>query len=375
MEFIVSKREFVRGLARVQNVADKKGTMPILTNVLLSAEGTALRLAATDLLLAVASTVGADVRKPGSVALPARSLFEMVKALPDGDVTVLVGPNNSAKITGGRRRFEIVGMAGKDFPSLPSPGSSEMRDLPVDALIELIGLTSFSMSTDDTRPHLAGALLENEDTALRMVTTDGHRLSKAEKTLTSSASSKLSLLIPAKGVHELKRLLDEAAAERRADEPSPAVAIGQSGSNVFFRREGTLMAIKLVEAEFPAYQQVIPSGGDRHAQMPRVTLLEALRAVSLVSSDRTSGVRMQFAPGKLTISSENPDVGAGSDELDAKLDGEPLTVGFNARYLIDVLSALGDDDVMIDMAGELDPGVIRPAGHRGFLGVIMPMRI
>ncbi|MEI8255005.1 MAG: DNA polymerase III subunit beta [Deltaproteobacteria bacterium] len=376
MEFVVSKREFVKGLARVQNVADKRAAMPILTNVLVQADATGLHLAATDLMLSVSSTVAADVRKAGSVALPAKSVFEMVKALPEGEISVVVGPNFSARVTGGRRRFEIVGMPGDDFPALPSPGSAEMRDLPIDAVADLIAMTSFSMSSDETRPHLAGALLENDGMVLRMVTTDGHRLSKGEKRVSTAAKSPMSLLVPAKGIHELKRLLDEAKGEKKPEDGSPlTVAVGQSGSNVFLRREGTQMAVKLVEAAFPAYQQVIPQSNDRSARVSRSGLLEALRAVSLVSADRTSGVKLQFTANKLIISSENPDVGAGSDEIESDLTGEPLTIGFNSRYLIDVLNALSSDEVALDMSGELDPGVVRPAGSDEFVGVIMPMRI
>jgi DNA polymerase-3 subunit beta len=375
MEFVVSKREFVKGLARVQNVADKKAAMPILTNVLVVADGTGLRLAATDLTLSVSSTVAADVRKGGSVALPAKSVFDMAKALPEGEISVVVGPNFSTRVTGGKRRFELVGMPGDDFPALPSPGKTELRDVPIDAMAELIALTSFSMSTDDTRPHLAGALIESDGSVLRMVTTDGHRLSKGEKRVASAAKGSMSLLVPAKGIHELKRLLDEAKGEKRDGDTPPMVAIGQAGSNVFLRREGTLMAVKLVEASFPAYQQVIPQSSDRSARVSRSGLLDALRAVSLVSSDRTSGVKLQFTASKLTISSENPDVGAGTDEIDADLSGEPLTIGFNSRYLIDVLGALTTDEVVLEMSGELDPGVIRPANNDEFVGVIMPMRI
>src|SRR4051812_3941146 len=260
MEFVVSKREFVKGLARVQNVADKKSAMPILTNVLVASDGTGLRLAATDLLLSVVSTVPAEVRKGGSVALPAKAMFDMVKALPEGEVTVVVGSNYSARVTGGKRRFELVGMPGDDFPALPSPGKAELREIPVDVFSDLIAHTSFSMSTDDTRPHLAGALLESDGASLRMVTTDGHRLSKAEKKVETAGKGALSLLIPAKGIHELKRLLDEAKSESKGTEGGAGtIGIGQAGSNVFLRREGTLMAVKLVDAAFPAYGQVIPT--------------------------------------------------------------------------------------------------------------------
>lgn len=383
MEFIVSKREFVKGLARVQNVADKRSAMPILTNVLIASDGKgSLRLAATDLLLSVSCMVPADVRKGGSVALPARALFDMVKALPEGDVQIVVGSNFSARVSGGRRRFELVGMPGEDFPQLPSADKAELREMPVDALCELIALSAFSMSNDDTRPHLAGALLESDEKGLRMVTTDGHRLSKAERPTSSEGIAAQSLLIPAKGVHELKRLLDEVKAETKgsgADANANTVSIGKAGANLFIKREGTTLAVKLVEATFPSYQQVIPSSIERVARISRSGLLEALRAVSLVAADRTSGVKLQFSNGKVVITSENPDVGAGTDELEIDYQGGDLTVGFNSRYLIEALSALGSDEVRLELSGELDPGMVKPgaptAGGTDFVGVIMPMRI
>lgn len=381
MEFIVPKRDFVKGLARVQNIADKRSAMPILSNVLITSDGKGtLRLAATDLLLSVACTVNADVRKGGTVALPARSLFDMVKALPEGDVTITVGTNYGARVAGGRRRFELVGMPGEDFPQLPSPDKAELRDLPVEALAELISLSSFSMSSDDTRPHLAGALLESDSKGLRMVTTDGHRLSKAERPMNAEGAAVQSLLIPSKGVHELRRLLDEVKAENKSsDAGTGTIAIGKGGANLFIKRDGTTLAVKLVEAQFPAYQQVIPSSVERVAKMPRTGMLDALRAVSLVSADRSSGVKLQFTNGKVVITSENPDVGAGTDELEVDYAGGELTVGFNSRYLIEALSALSSEDVKLEMSGELDPGMVKPAtptaGGTDFVGVIMPMRI
>lgn len=377
MEFVVSKREFVRGLSRVQSVADRKSAMPILSNVLVVADaGGGLRLNATDLSMAVSCGVNAEVRKGGSVALPAKALFDVVKVLSEGDVTVTVGPNFSARIAGGRRRFDLVGMPGEDFPALPPLGRTELRELPVDLLAELVALTSFSMSADDTRPHLAGALLEAEPEVLRMVTTDGHRLSKAEKRVPQGGRGSLSLLIPAKGIHELKRLLEELRTENKNNANGPGtIELGHSGPNVFVKRDGTLMSIKLVDATFPAYQQVIPTGGDRHAKVSRTGLLDALKAVSLLSSDRTSGVKLQFTGGKVVISSENPDVGAGTDELEAELQGRELTIGFNSKYVIDVLNALSSEDVSLELSGELDPGLLRPVGTDDFVGVVMPMRI
>ncbi|MDP3273762.1 MAG: DNA polymerase III subunit beta [Deltaproteobacteria bacterium] len=374
MEFVVSKREFMKALGRVQSVADKRSAMPVLTNMLIASEGSSsLRLAATDLLISITSHTAAEVRKGGSVALPARSLYEMVKNLPEGEVHVTIAPNYSARVSGGRRRYDLVGMPGEDFPALPSPGQTELRDIPADALSELVGYTSFSMSTDDTRPHLAGALFEADANILRMVTTDGHRLSKAEKQMTEQGA-KLSILIPQKGINEIKRLLDEIKSEKSPDGLG-VVSLGRAGSNLFVKRDETVVAVKLIDATFPPYAQVIPAASERKARVNRAEMLSAMRAVSVVASDRSSGVKLQFSRSKLIISSENPDLGAGTDEMAIELTGSDLTVGFNSKYVMDVLSALSCEDVIVELSGELDPGVLRIPDSDEFVGVVMPMRI
>lgn len=376
MEFVVNKREFVKGLSRVQSVADKKSAMPILSNVLITADTSGVvRLAATDLLLAMEGTMRAEVKRGGSVALPARHIFDTVKALPDGDVTVVVEKNFSAKLKSGKRSFTLSGQPGDDFPSLPDVGKIPLTQIPVDDLAELIALTSFSMSPDDTRPHLSAALVEMHRETLRMVTTDGHRLSKAERTV-EGMSGQSKLLIPSKGIHELKRLVDEVRSEKNSG-TAQTIAMGAVSSQgpVFFQREGMTLSSKLVDAAFPSYEQVIPTATDRTVSLNRPAFLDALRAISLVAADRTSGVKLAITNGRCVISSENPDIGSGQDEIDASLQGPEITIGFNSKYLIDVLNALGSDECALDLSGELDPGVVRPVGRKDFIGVIMPMRI
>jgi DNA polymerase-3 subunit beta len=312
------------------------------------------------------------------VALHARPVFEAVKSLPDGDVTVTVEKNFTTRIKAGKRRFDLAGMPGEDFPTMPDPGQTTLSPVPVDDLADLISLTSFSMSTDDTRPHLAAALFEMQGEILRMVTTDGHRLSKAERNVLGVRGA-TKLLIPAKSIHEVKRLLDEVRAEKadRKEQGPATLSVGAASSQgpVFFVRDGVMLASKLVDAAFPSYEQVIPTGTDRGARVNRLAFLDALRAVSLVAADRTSGVKLAMSGTRVVVTSENPDVGAGMDELDAELTGPDVTIGFNSRYMIDVLSALTSDYVALDLSGELDPGVIRPVGRDEFIGVIMPMRI
>ncbi|MFO0627164.1 MAG: DNA polymerase III subunit beta [Polyangiales bacterium] len=376
MEFVVNKREFVKGLSRVQSVADKKSAMPILSNVLITADTSGVvRLAATDLLLAMEGTMRAEVKRGGSVALPARHIFDTVKALPDGDVTVVVEKNFSAKLKSGKRSFTLSGQPGDDFPSLPDVGKIPLTQIPVEDLAELIALTSFSMSPDDTRPHLSAALVEMHRETLRMVTTDGHRLSKAERTV-EGMSGQSKLLIPSKGIHELKRLVDEVRSEKNSGTVQ-SIGMGAVSSQgpVFFQREGMTLSSKLVDAAFPSYEQVIPTATDRTVSLNRPAFLDALRAISLVAADRTSGVKLAITSGRCVISSENPDIGSGQDEIDASLQGPEITIGFNSKYLIDVLNALGSDECALDLSGELDPGVVRPVGRKDFIGVIMPMRI
>jgi DNA polymerase-3 subunit beta len=379
MELTISKRNFLRGLARTHGVADRKSSMPILSNILLSTESTGtLRLAATDLYLGVTATTEAQVASGGTVAVAARTLFDIVKNLPEGEVQWTVGPNHAAEIRCGKVKYRIPGMPGDDFPPLPSPGKAEFVDLDAELVGDLIAKTQYSMSTDDTRPHLSGALFEGDGKVLRMVTTDGHRLCKAEHKLEGSMLN-FSMLVPNKGVGELRRLIDDVKAEQKKaeGEATPRVGVATTGGNAFFRGSDVLLSVKLADEQFPPYSKVIPQQQNRRVVCVRQALLDSLRRISLVSSDKSGGVRLVVEPGTLRIVSENPDVGEGSEELDVDFAGDPVTIGFNAKYLVDVLSALNDDEVMLELSGELDPGVIKPAGDAAseFVGVVMPMRI
>ncbi len=379
MELVISKKNFLRGLARTHGVADRKGPMPILSNILLTTDSTStLRFAATDLYLGVAATTPAEVKKGGSIAVSAKTLFDIVKSLPDGEVHWVVGPNHAAEIRAGKVRFRIPGMPGDDFPPLPSPGDASFAAIEADVLGDLITKTQYSMSSDDSRPHLAGALFEAEGRLVRMVTTDGHRLSKADHRLDDAAAMlTFSMLIPNRGINELKRLVDDVRAEAKnaKSDERPSVGVATAGGSAFFKRDDVVLSVKLADEQFPPYGRVIPQQQDKRVLVGRQALSDALKRMQLVSNDTSGGVRFMVSPGQLRIVSENPDVGEGSEELDVDYAGEPITIGFNAKYIVEVLNALGDDEVAIELAGELDPGVIRPAGDTLFVGVVMPMRI
>ena len=351
--------------------------MPILSNILLSTDGsTTLRFAATDLYLSMSCAAEAVIKKPGTVAVGARTLFDIVKNLPEGEVALKVGDNHSAEIKAGKVRFKIPGMPGQEFPALPAPNADEFFDLNAEQLGRLITLTHYSMSSDDTRPHLAGALFEGEAQCVRMVTTDGHRLSKAEfDQPETSAPLSFSMLVPNKGISELRRMVDEIRGEAKTDGSIPMVSVNTGGGSAFFRYGEVLLSVKLADEQFPPYSKVIPTAQNRRIVISRQLLTEALKRISLVANDKSGAVRFAIEPGILRLTSENPEVGEGSEELDVDFAGEAVEIGFNARYLVDALNSLSEDEVVLELGGALDPGVVRPVGPTEFIGVIMPMRI
>jgi DNA polymerase-3 subunit beta len=376
MDLVIPKKDLLRLVARCQGVADKKSAMPVLANILLAAEGQTLRVAATDLYLSVSGQTAAEIGTAGSVAVPAKDLLERVKAMPEGPVQISTtdGAQTTLKAVGSPRRYTLHGMPGSEFPALPKPAAdAPTLDLSVDLLATLIARTHFSISSDETRAHVNSALFEWAGERVRMVTTDGHRLSKMEATVPGSSAT-ATMLIPLKAIAELRRLAEEA----RADKESSTVAISQSGPNAFFTLAGMNFSVKLVDAQFPPYQQVIPQVTDRQIRAPRIAFADALRAVSLAASDRTGGVKLSAVPGALRITSESPESGNGFDELSVDYSGPEVTIGFNAKYFLDVLAAIDDEEISLGISGELDPAVLKPAGEssqQSYIAVIMPMRI
>lgn len=380
MEVTLSKQCMTSALARTSTIADRKSSMQILSNVLISAQGPKQVLfASTDLNMSASGVLPAQITKGGSVTLPAKTLHDIVRSMSDGPIT-LKAEGETVQITGGRSRFKILGLPAEDYPRLPSVEGVEFFEVDSGFMLKMIERSSFSISSDETRPHINGALFQGDGKVLRMVTTDGHRLSKVEFKTEESNFYNFSMVIPNKGIGEIRRLLDE------GDGP---VSIGSHDGSLFIRREVEVeksqegasaesaefvLVCKLIEAEFPPYDQVIPKGHDKEVLVSRLPLLEALKRVSVVSSERTLGVKFGITDGTLEISTDNPSVGEGSEMVDVSYEGEEMSIGFNARYFIDVLNVLGDDDVRLELSGSLDPAVITDV-KGNYVGVIMPMRI
>ena len=375
MQLVAPKKNLLRLLARCQGVADKKSTMPVLANVLLSAEDE-LRVAATDLYISVAGSISAEVKKKGSVAVPARDIYERVKAMPEGSIELSVneGAAMTIKAVASARRYTVHGLPGSDFPVLPEPAEDATKiELSAKTLGRLINCTHFSISTDETRAHLNSALFEGNEGKIKMVTTDGHRLSKMEIPVEGLEAS-TTMLLPLKAVTELRRLTDEVVVV----DDDAVLTISQTGPNAFFEIGDIQFSIKLIDAQFPPYDQVIPALTDRAVLTPRVLFAEALRAVSLAASDRTGGVKLAAVDNVLKITSESPESGNGFDEVAVEYSGPEVSVGFNARYILDVLGCIEDDEITLGLSGELDPAVVKPATQadkESYIAVVMPMRI
>ena len=367
MEFKIEKAALLQGLYLAQGISDRKSTMPILANVLLRTDGKdKLLCAATDLNVTVTAELACRVDKEGGLTVGAKHLHDIVKSLPGEELTLKRSENNYAEIKAGKVEYKVVGMADRDFPKLPNHREVKFGKVDAATLRDMVAKTFLSISTDETRYHLNGVLFESDGQVGRMVSTDGHRLSKIERPLDGGPQLKQGIIIPRKGLMELRRALENASGQ---------VELGIQAGHIFVRVNEVALSVKLIDAQFPPYEQVIPKENDKVAICPRAATLDAMRRISIMSSDKTWGIKLSLGKGTLRIGSDNPDLGEAHEELDVSYDGAPLSIGFNAKYFIDLLAEMEGDEVKLELNGELDPGLVRPTDGKGYLGVIMPMRI
>ncbi len=364
MKFQVNQSFMQPLLAQCSAVADKRSTLPILGNVLITANGK-VSLSATDLYQAVhTSVVDGVIKETGSVAVDARALVDRVKFLT-GDIAFSV-KGDTLTLKSGSRSFKLQTVPGEEFPALAdSKDAQPLLTISGEELGGLIKRVRSAISTDETRLHLNSMLLEGDRARglLRAVATDGHRLTVAE--VTAIGVSAFSILIPLKGIVNVIEKLCAVADE---------IELSQTGLTLFAKGGGIEATVKLAEAQFPPYQQVIPGDSAGTATADRLALLGAIEAVAVSASDRTGGIGLKFADGLLSLRSESPDTGEGEDEVAIEYVGQGETVGVNARYLIDALRVLGSEQVTIEHGRELDPVVVKPVGGSG-VAVVMPLRL
>ena len=365
MQFEIDQAQFLSALALAQTVADRRSTMPVLANVLLRADGDAVTCSATDMMISVSERVPAKVGKAGALSLGVRHLHGVVRTLRGDTLSLTRLDNHWAQILAARSEFKLMGMSDGDFPELPDDSSAQFVEVSTAAMRDLVSRTLFSVSTDEARVNLNGALFESNGTQATMVSTDGHRLTKFSCALTGPKLDR-GVIVPRKGLLELKRVLD-----RFDDSCQLAVA----DQHLFLRDERLMLSVKLNSVSFPPYEQVIPQRHEREARASRAELQSALRSVEVMAPEKTATVRVQLESGNLKLTADNPDAGVAHQELPVEYEGEPLVAGFNAHYLLDALDAMDTESVQLEFQGELDPCVLRPVDGPDFLAVVMPMRI
>src|SRR6476469_560910 len=338
MEFRIAADELRKALYRAQGIVERKTTMPILANVLVTASKTGVTVTAFDLEIGVVSEHPAEVLKPGAVTLSAKYVFDIVQNLPEAQVTVKKLANNYAEITSGPAHFKIVGMSAEEYPALPKEESAPLVKVDGAGLLEMIKKTSFAISADETRYVLNGVVFEpREGGKVRMVATDGHRLCLVERELAGDFKLKSGVIVPRKGLYELKRLLDEA--------PDAECHLGFAENSALFKKPGLTMVMRLIDGQFPEYQRVIPKEGEKVVTLPKAQFMDGLKRIALLSADKSNAVKVGLKENVLKISSQNPDLGEADDDLSVAYRGGEITVGFNARYLMDVLAVTETDEI------------------------------
>lgn len=369
MEFQIPVQELTKALQRVQGIVEKKTTMPILANVLLTAnEDGHLCVSATNLELGLTGTYPCEVIQPGAITLSGKAIFDIVRALPKNVATIKTTSNNWLEMSCGKVNYRLVGMAADGYPSLPSFSDVEFFKISGEAFKGMIDKTLYSVCTDETRYNLTGIYCEAlaEENGIRMVSTDGHRLSIIEYSSDDQPLIKKGVIIPRKGMIEIRRLLDEGGGSAQ---------LGFFENSAIFEKDGLTLTMQLVEGEFPDYKQVIPDSFTKSIIIDRSTLQSALKRTSLLSPDKAQGVRLDLSKGLLSLSAHNPDIGEAREDIEIDYDGEDLKIGFNFRYISDVLHALTDDKVELQLSDSLSPGVILGANSKNYRAIIMPMRL
>src|SRR5712672_482620 len=363
MKFSVSKDKLLEGLSTVQNVVSTRTTLPILSNVLLQAADGKIRLTTTDLDVGVQGSVEAQVERTGATTLPARRLFSIVRELPASEIYFDVDTKNLAAIRSGSSYFKILGLPEEEFPPLARFDDAKDFTIAQKELKDGLKKTSYAISTDETRYVLNGVLFSFKDNKLTLVATDGRRLAMAEIELEFPRSHEADLIIPTKAVTELQRLL--------TDDGDVKVSMGSG--QIAFDLNKTLLVSKLIEGNYPNYRQVIPGEAKERVKLEREMFLNSLRRVSLLASDKSHSVKLNFSKNNLDITANTPEVGEAKESLAIAYKGREFSIAFNPEFLMAPLRALTEDEVFLDLIDEMSPGVVKI--QTPFLYVIMPMRI
>ncbi len=372
MKVTVERAELLKSLSHVYRVVERRTTIPILANVLIRADKGRLSLKATDLDLEVIDSVAAEVAPGGATTVPAHMFYDIVRKLPEGAQIVVEGTGERAVLTirAGRSRFTLQTLPESDFPDLAAGEMTHSFSLPAGDLKRLIDKTQFAISTEETRYYLNGIYLHTVGTGanalLRAVATDGHRLAQVELPLPEGAAGMPGVIVPRKTVAEVQRLIETGEGE---------IKVELSAGKIRFSICDVVLMSKLIDGTFPDYARVIPLNNDKSLVVDKKDFEAAVDRVSTVSSERGRAVKLSITGGRLTLSVTNPDSGSATEELEVDYDSEPLDVGFNSRYLLDIAAQIEGEVAVLKLADPGSPTLIPDKDAKGALYVLMPMRV
>ncbi|MEI6668208.1 MAG: DNA polymerase III subunit beta [Acidobacteriota bacterium] len=370
MELVVRKTDLLKELQLFQGIVERKNTIPILANVLLEAKGDQLRLAATDLEVGLRSKCAASVSKPGSLTLPAKKFYEIVKELPETDIRIEEDKTGAVKVAADRYESKMQTLPREDFPTLPEMAVGESVLIGRAQLREMVAKTQFAITGEDTRYFLNGALLVLRSDGMLMVATDGHRLAlvSAARQGDATKTEESRTILPKKTMLELGRLLTEGDGD---------ISFAKGENHIFFEVDGRLLVSRMIDGQFPAYERVIPKNNDKRIEFERDRIQSAIRRVALLSNERSRAVKFSLESGHVVVASHSPELGEAREELAVEYGGPALQISFNAQYVIDFLNAVQTDVIAIEFRDEVSQTVMRPVGTTDYdyTYVVMPMRI
>ncbi len=370
MEFTIRKFDLLREVGLAQGVVEKKTTIPILANLLLDASGDGVQLSATDLDVGIRSSCPAKVKREGSITTPAKSLLDIIRALPDAEVKIKKLENNWLQINCASASFKVVGLPKDNFPAIPEMKET-LVEIPSKVLLNLINKTIFAIASEESRYTLNGALLLLKPLSAIMVATDGHRLSFIEKQQNfDHLTSEVRVLIPKKAMAELQRLLAEAGED-------DLISFGRDESHLFFRMKNRLMFARMLTGQFPNYEAVLPKENNRSLTLNREDITTTVRHVALLADDKSRAIKLLLSSNKLEISSSNVELGEAKETLEISYGAGPMQIGFNCQYLLDFLLATDDSTISFEFKDEQSAGQLRPATDEEYQYryIVMPMRV
>jgi len=372
MKLTIERAALLRSLNHVQSVVERRNTIPILANVLLHAEDGRVNLTATDMDISIVEAAPSEVLLAGETTAPAHTLYDIVRKLPEGAQIELDSSAGDDRLVlnAGRSRFVLAALPTADFPVMREDDLPHRFTMPADALRTLIDRTRFAISTEETRYYLNGIYMHATEMGgvpvLRAVATDGHRLARVEAPLPDGAAEMPGIIIPRKTVGELRKLIDESDGD---------IEVALSDTKIRFAFDGTVLSSKLIDGTFPDYEKVIPTGNDKLLEIDCRQFAAAVDRVATISTERSRSVKLEISPNNLTLSASSPEAGSAKEEIEVSYDKEPIEIGFNSKYLLDIAHQVEGETVQILLADGASPTIVRDTADNSALYVLMPMRV